>query len=79
MFGTWTIDEERDFGKRFKARCFRNDGYEETLTIDKEYEIEIVEPILPMSPLCECDGDKGTRITCHLMRFEKIEEVSCPT
>lgn len=79
MFGNWTIEEARSIGKKFKARCIRNDCYESSLTIGKEYEIEIAERILPMSPMCDLLGDNGIETTCHLTRFEKIEEVPCPT
>lgn len=79
IFDTWTIEEAKAIGKKFKARCVRNDSYENRLRIGDEYEIEIVEPILPMSPLCQGVGHNGKGFTCHLTRFEKIEEAPCPT
>lgn len=79
IFDTWTIEEAKDLGKKFKARCIRNGSYENRLTVGNEYEIEIVERILPMSPLCSGTGDNGKGFTCHLTRFEKIEEVPCQT
>lgn len=78
LYDSWSIEEAKSIGKKFKARCLRNDSYENRLTIGQEYEIEIVEPILPMSPLCIGTGNNGGGFTCHLTRFEKIEEVPCP-
>lgn len=71
FYGSFTIDEAADNGRKFKAFCKSNYGYEHCLTIGKEYEIEVTPRILPMSPLCSFMGDNGKPGECHLERFEK--------
>ena len=71
--GHWSIKEAHTYGRKFRAYAARTDSY--ALTEDKEYEIEIVEPILPLSPLCQFIDDKGKLSAAHLERFTKIEEI----
>lgn len=75
LFGTWSIEDTKAIGKKFKARCKSNWSYERQLTIGKEYIIEIVEPILALSPLCDFIGDNEKLSGAHLQRFEKIGDV----
>lgn len=75
FYGTFTIEEAKDIGKKFKAVCKSSHGYEYQLTIGKEYEIQIETRILPMSPICSFLNDKGNRSECHLERFEKVGEI----
>jgi hypothetical protein len=75
MYGSWTIKEAHDYGKKYKAKCHYNGSYEKQLTKDKEYEIEVTKEILTCSPLCEFVGDDGKLSEAHLTRFTKIEEV----
>ena len=75
IYGSWSIEEAKDVGKKFKAKAKGTRGYEYQLTTDKEYEIEITPRILTMSPLCRGVGDNGKTFECHLERFEKVEEV----
>lgn len=70
----WTIEEAKDIGAKHRAVCMGNGGYEYALTEGKEYDIVISGRILPMSPLCDFDGDNGKGGSCHLERFKKIGE-----
>lgn len=72
FYGSFTIQEAEDVGKKFKVRCKSNYSYEHCLTIGNEYEIEITPKILTCSPLCCFVGDKGKTGECHLERFEKL-------
>lgn len=71
LYGTFTIEEAADIGKKFMAKCKARRGYESHLTTDRVYEIEISPRMLPMSPMCKLTGDDGKNIECHLERFEK--------
>ena len=71
LYGSFTIKEAHDIGKKYRARCKTNNGYEHTLTEGREYEIEITPSILPGSPLCSFLGDDGSKCECHLDRFDK--------
>lgn len=75
IYGSWSIEEAKDVGKKFKAKAKGARGYENCLTENKEYVIEITPRILTMSPLCKGVGDNGKTFECHLERFEKVEEV----
>lgn len=75
VYGSWTIEDSKSVGKKFRAKLLANYGYENYLTVGKEYVIEISKNILPMSPLCRGEGDSGKKFECHLERFEKIGEV----
>ena len=75
MYGTWTIEEAGDIGKKFKAICHSNGSYEHQLTKDKEYEITIETRILSLSPLCSFMSNIGKRSEAHLRRFTKIEAI----
>lgn len=72
FYGDFTIEEAKDVGAKHKVKCKSNNGYERTLTIGKDYEIEITPRILSMSPLCKFVGDNKKKGECHLERFEKI-------
>lgn len=72
MWSNFTLEESKAVGKKFKAICKANYGYEGMLTVGKEYEITIEERFLPMSPLCSFENDKGKLGSAHLTRFEKI-------
>jgi hypothetical protein len=74
IYGSWTILEAKSLGKRFKAKCKSNYGYENALTEGKEYIVTITPRILPMSPVCSFTGDTGKTCECHLERFEKTED-----
>lgn len=71
FYGSFTIAEAVDVGRKFTARCKANYGYEGHLTEGRTYEIEITPRILEMSPLCRTIGDQGKVVECHLERFEK--------
>lgn len=73
LYESFTIKDAENIGAKFKARCITNFGYENFLSVNKVYEIEITTRILPLSPLCKTIGDTGKEIECHLTRFEKIE------
>lgn len=75
LYDSWSIEEAGDIGARFRAVCRGDHGYRNHLTQGRQYEIEIIPRILPMSPLCRGIGDKGQEFECHLTRFEKIEEL----
>jgi hypothetical protein len=75
FYSNFTIEQANDIGTKFKARCRFSDGYKNQLTVGKEYEITIVERILPTSPLCEFMGDNGKLSAGHLTRFERIERI----
>ncbi len=72
IFDSWSIREVRSDGEKFKAICKINDGYEHSLTVGKEYEIIMAGYIMPMNPLCELIGDTNSKVTCHVLRFEKV-------
>lgn len=74
FYGDFTIEEAKNIGAKHKVKCKANYGYEDALTVGKEYEIEVTPRILSMSPLCRGFGDKGKKFECHLERFEKIKE-----
>lgn len=76
IYDSFSIEDVENIGATFQVKCIANRGMENHLTIGKMYQIEIIEPILPMSPLCELIGDTGKSCGCHLSRFEKIAEVS---
>lgn len=71
LYDTFTIEEAQNIGKKFIVKCKSNLGYEGKLTEGKIYQIEIIDRILPMSPLCKLIGDNGKEVACHLHRFEK--------
>jgi hypothetical protein len=75
FYGSFSIQEADSVGKKFKAKCHANWGYENYLTVGKVYEITIAERILPVSPLCTYVDDKGAEGSAHLTRFTKIEEI----
>lgn len=75
LYGTFSIEEADSIGKKFKAKCHANYGYDGSLTVGKIYEITVVERMLPMSPMCTYIDDKGREGVAHLTRFTKIEEV----
>jgi len=75
LYDSWTIEEAGDVGAKFKAKCHAPSGYENCLTKDKEYIIEISPRILPMSPLCKFIGDNDKGGEAHLTRFTKIERI----
>lgn len=72
MYKNFSIEEAESIGTKFIAVCDHNGGYEFSLTVGKEYEIEITPRILTMSPLCKGVGDNGKGFECHLERFTKI-------
>ena len=74
FYGSWTIDEAEDIGKKFKAVCHSPYSYGGQLTKDKEYEITIETRILPMSPICSFVNDRGNTSEAHLERFTKKED-----
>ena len=76
FYKNFTIEEAKDIGKKFIAKCDHVGGYEYQLIEGKEYEIEITPRILPMSPLCKFLNDKGNYSECHLERFTKIREIT---
>lgn len=71
LYDSFTTEEAGSIGRKFLAICKANYDYEPHLTYGKEYEIEIVARILPMSPLCKLTGDRGKEVVCHLTRFER--------
>jgi hypothetical protein len=73
LYGDFTIEESCAIGARFKVICVCTWNYEDTLTHGKEYHIQIIERILPMSPLCSFINDKGNVSAAHLARFEKVK------
>lgn len=73
FYGDFSIEEAKSIGQKFTVICIADYGYEGTLKAGKIYEIEIVERILPMSPLCSFIGDKGNLNHAHLQRFKKIK------
>jgi len=75
LYDSWSIEDARNVGAKFRAVCRGNNGYRDAMTEGQEYEIEIEARILPMSPLCSGIGDNGKPFACHLTRFEKIEEL----
>ena len=75
LFGSFTLAEAKDVGRKIKVVCIGDRGYSGKLTCSREYEVEITPCILPMSPLCKLIGDDGVMCECHLERFEKIVNV----
>jgi hypothetical protein len=72
LYGSFTIEDAENIGKKFMGKCLTNNGYEHDLTIGNVYEIEVTPRILPMSPLCKTIGDRGKTVECHLDRFDKV-------
>jgi hypothetical protein len=73
LYDSFTIEEVRDAGRKFKATCIADYGYEQHLTVGKEYDIEVTPP-LSLSPLCKFIGDRGVTCEAHLHRFIKVKE-----
>lgn len=73
IYGSWTIEEAADVGKRFVAKCSGPRGMEDHLTTGKEYIVIVAPRIMPGTPLCEFIGDQGKLCAAHLERFEKVE------
>lgn len=76
LYDSFTIEEAASIGKKFRAKCKANYGYENCLNEGTTYEITITPRILSMTPLCSFIGNEGKRGECHLERFEKVEEVN---
>lgn len=72
LYDSFSIEESRSVGSKFRVICITDYGYESHLSCGKEYEIEITPKILEMSPLCKLVGDMDKEIECHLHRFEKV-------
>ncbi len=75
LYDSFSVKDVKNTGGAYKVKCIANRGYEGLLTIGKEYQITVTEPIMPMSPLCIVVADNGRKATCHIHRFEKIEEI----
>jgi hypothetical protein len=75
LYDSWSIKESAAVGQIFIGRCKANYSYESLLTKGKEYEIQIIPGIMPLSPLCKGTGDNGKGFQCHLTRFEKLREL----
>lgn len=73
LYKSWSIEETRAVGQKFKAICTQNWDYEGKLTEGKEYTITIAERILSTSPLCTFIADDGVERSAHLTRFEKVQ------
>ena len=74
LYDSFSLEDVRNIGGVYRAKCLYNRGYEYSLTVGKIYDITMGEGILPMTPLCTLMGDDG-KVCCHLTRFEKLEEV----
>lgn len=73
LYGTWSIEDAKSVGKKFLAKAKSNYGYEHAIEVGRHYKVEVVQRILPMSPLCKGTGKGGKQFECHLERFEKVE------
>ena len=56
-------------GIEYNATCTCNRGYEDKLTVGKDYRITVTTGIVPMSALCSFIGDNGQQCEAHLYRF----------
>lgn len=75
LYDSFSIEDVDSIGKKFKARCISNRGYDGFLSLNEVYVITMTTRILPLSPLCSFMGDCGRLVECHVTRFEKIEAI----